>query len=273
MNNNTQPAAGGQQSLAPSPSEIISVLKDIQLSDTFPVKQTLLDDLSARQAMDKLTFEDAVEVAREVMLAGGAIEKAMAIAKNLFQPGDIIEFCAIPPGAQLVALHGDPHDAEQGAEMAEFVQKHLGHANLYVGICPRKAHMSGMRSRAKNMDVLCRRHVVLDLDDQDATDVDLGWLQTVEVLKRHGPALTVRSGNGWQIWINIEEQAGDALHQSASTLKDALAVIGADNTGDFSRLMRLPYTLNIPNLGKRQKGCAVRFAGPVNVQASQEAAA
>lgn len=269
----TQPATSGQQIPVASPDEILNVLNEFRGSGAFPVKSELLDSLSKRCAKGKLTFEDARNAIRAVMLDGGAVEQAMDAVKGLFQPGDIVEFCAISPQGGVVALQGDPHDAKPAAKMAEFVRNQLGYANLYVGICPRQPHMSGQRRRAKNADVFCRRHVVLDLDDKDAPDTDAGWLRTVEALRQLGPALSVRSGNGWQIWFNIEVQGGEDLHQSAPAISEALAVIGADSTGDLSRLMRLPYTLNVPNDSKRRKGRVVRFASPVDAMAVQEAAA
>lgn len=273
LKNTTQPALGGQPIHVPSPGEVLDVLNDFRRSGAFPVKSELLDALSTRHAVGRLTYEGAREAIRAVMLEGGAVEKTMGTVKGLFQPGDIVEFCAISPQGGIVALQGDPHDVKLGPKMAEFVRNQLGYVSLYVGICPRQPHMSGKQRRAKNADVLCRRHVVLDLDDKDAPDADAGWLRTVEALRQLVPALSVRSGNGWQIWFNIEVQAGEDLQQSAPALNEALAVIGADSTGDLSRLMRLPYTLNVPSEGKRRKGCVVRFASPMDAMAVQEAAA
>lgn len=273
MKNNTQPPEGGQQTLAPSPDEILDNLNDFRKTGAYPVEPQLLDTLSARQAIGLLTYEDALVAIRTVMISGGAVEQAMDAIKHLFRPGDVVELCALHPQGGAVAVQGDPHDAVQAAEMATFVRNQLGHANLYLGICPRKPQMSGKRRRANNTDVLCRRHIVLDLDDKDAPDMDEGWMRTVEVLHSLRPALAVRTGNGWQFWFIINEQAGEALHDSAPVLNEAQAVVGADNTGDAARLMRLPFTLNIPNGRKRRNGAVVRHAAVVDAPPVQEAAA
>lgn len=262
-----------QQARPPSPQEVIDVLAEAREHGLIPPNDKTADMLQTRLALGGLTFVEALAALRDV-LAANAADKALAATKTLFQPGDVVELCAIGTDGNVTALHGDLFDPEQEQALLGFVRDQFGHRNLYVGICPRKPDMAGQRRRAKDVDVRCRRHVVLDLDFKDAPEVDKDWSRTLGALRTLGPVLVLHSGNGWQVWFEVEEQAGAALAASTAPISEALVLIGSDAVHEPSRIMRLPFTLNIPNEHKRRRGAVLRLALPDNtVAAKQELAA
>lgn len=261
-----------QQARPLSPQEVIDVLASAQARGLIPPGDKTQTTLQARHAVANLTYEEAMTAAHDV-LAVNAAGKAMDAIKALNQPGDIVELCAIGTDRSVVALCGDLFDPEQGRELRDFARSHFGHNNIYVGICPRKPDMAGQHRRATDADVQLRRLVVLDLDFKDAPDVDRDWSRTLDALRTLGPVLVVHSGNGWQIWFELEEQTGAALAAATAPISEALALMGSDAVHEPSRLARLPYTLNVPSERKRLRGAVLRLALPDTVAADQELAA
>ncbi len=264
-----KPANGGQQS--PSPEEAIEVLKVAQISGLTDNGEPTLEQLAAQFAFGSLTFEDALAATRDALLANGIAQRALDAVASLFLPGDVIELCAIGTEGSVVAICEKLDCSEGRTALLEFINAQFGHRNLYLGVCPRKEHMAGERRRAKAQDVACRRHLVADLDFKDAPDMDPDWARTVEALSTLHPSMTVQSGNGFQVWLRAQEQRDEALQSSSvGSLADALAALGSDAVADPARIMRLPYTLNIPNERKRQRGAVLRLAVPVEQPANQQ---
>lgn len=257
----------------PAPTEAIAVLNEARAHCLLQADDDTLMSLNEQHSMGRLVHDDALSATRASLIRGGAVERAMEALKTLFQPGDVVEIRAIGTDRSVVVLCGDLFDPKQSAALAEFIQKQYGYRNLYVGICPRKPHMAGERKAAKAEDVLCRRHLVLDLDLKDAPDVDSDWSLTLSALRALGPVLTLNSGNGFQVWLPIKEQTGDDLSKSVTHLAEALALIGSDPVADLPRVMRLPFSLNLPNEIKRARGAVVRLALTVDVINEKECAA
>lgn len=256
----------------PDPQEVIDSLNAAQTAGLISADEHLQETLQARLALGNLTYDEAVEAVRHVVTTE-ASRKALDAVKTLFRPGDVIEFCALYLDGTVAAICGDVFDPEQERMLRKFVAHHFAKANLYIGVCPRKSNMAGQRRRATSVDVKNRRHVVLDLDFKDAPDADADWSRTLSELRNRGPVLIVQSGNGWQVWFEIEEQTGGQLSASAALLSEALALIGSDKVHDAPRLMRLPYTPNIPSEAKRTRGAVWRFALPDSSGTKRELAA
>ena len=264
-----KPANGGQQS--PSPEEAIEVLKAAQKSGLSDDGDSTLEQLAAQFAFGSLKYDDALTTTREALVSSGIAQRAIDVVASLFLPGDVIELCAIGTDGSVVALCEKLDGAAGQAALLEFTNAQFGHRNLYLGCCPRKEYMAGEHRRAKSQDVACRRHLVADLDLKDAPDVDPDWSQTVVALSALNPDLTLNSGNGWQVWLLVQEQRDEALQSSSvGPLADALATLGSDPVSDPARIMRLPYTLNIPNERKRQRGAVLRLALPVEHAANEQ---
>lgn len=265
----TEPTTGGQE--LHSPEETLDVLYSAKKLGLLNSGEPTIEQLAAQFAIGSLTVEDALAATREALLKSDIARRALYVVASLFLPGDVIELCAIGTDGSVVALCEKLDGAAGQTALIEFIEAQFGFRNLYLGCCPRKAHMAGERRRAKAQDIACRRHLVADLDLKDAPDVDPDWSQTVKALGALHPSVTVQSGNGWQIWLRVQEQRDAALLSTSSgPLADALAALGSDAVADPARIMRLPYTLNIPNERKRRRGAVLCLAVPVEQPANQQ---
>lgn len=207
----------------------------------------------------------------EALRDGPAAEMALDAIALAFAQGDVIELRALDPArvSGPASYCGRLEDAEQRAAMAAFIRDHMGLRNLYVGCNPRGDDWAGLRGKMVGSkltfpdaaDVPVRRNVVLDLDLKDAPDVDPDWTQTVDALRTElDPILVLNSGNGYHVWLPIEPASGADVAASTARLAAAMAQIGADNIADPPRIVRLPFTLNLPNPSKRARGAVVRLA-------------
>lgn len=194
--------------------------------------------------------------------AGPAAEMALEAITPAYTPGDVIELRALDPaGAGGLSLCGRLDDPAERAALEGFIRDHNGRRNLYVGCNPRRADMAGTMQAASAADVPVRRNVVLDFDLKDAPSVDPDFKRTLDALRtKLDPLMIVNSGNGYHVWLPIEPMSGPDLAVSAGPLATAMARIGADNLADLPRIVRLPFTLNMPSPSKRARGATVRLA-------------
>lgn len=257
----------------PTSDEVLQVFRQaVKYGLISPSARSSLAALEAQQAGGALTHDEALTALRDALLGAGIARRAVDTVKQLYEPGDVIEFRAVYDGGA-VSLCGDLHNDAQRTAMIALVENHLGHSSLYFGVCPRKPEFAGTNKSGAAKDVLCRRHIALDLDNKDAPDVDPDWTRTLDALKALGPAMVLNTGNGWHLWFRVEDQDNPETGQPAFTR--ALGIIGSDAVADLSRVMRLPFTLNIPNAGKRERGAVLRLACPLqqaNTQPESEAA-
>jgi hypothetical protein len=61
----------------------------------------------------------------------------------------------------------------------------------------------------------------------------------------------------------VEALSGSNVDASAAPLAAAMARLGADNMADAPRIIRLPWTVNVPNAAKRARGAVPRLAAPL----------
>lgn len=195
---------------------------------------------------------------------GPAATKALDAISKFFAPGDVIELRALSvSGTGPASLCGRLDDPAERQALEAFIRDHIGQRNLYVGINPRRADMAGTARSASAPDVAQRRAVVLDLDFKDAPAADPDWENTLDAIQTElDPGLVVQTGNGVHVWLEVEPTSGADLDASRVAIKDAMDRIGSDDMSDLPRIIRLPYTVNLPNSGKRQRGAKVRLAVP-----------
>ena len=110
----------------------------------------------------------------------------------------------------------------------------------------------------KKDDILCVRVVWVDLDGKDfcPTDIQKGKEMALAALRKLGeriqPSCIVDSGNGfhayWYLAEPVQLDSPQAI-QNVETVNAALATaLGGDHAWDISRVLRLPYTLNLKDL-------------------------
>jgi hypothetical protein len=203
------------------------------------------------------------EVAR-LLARKTAAKKALDCVGWFFRPGEVIELLAIDPvTGRARSLCGRLDVSEQRVALLAFICEHNGRWNLYIGINPRRAELAGTSKSGSGQDVVARRVMVLDFDDKDAPPADPQWKRTIATLRGLNPVLVLATGNGTHVWLPIAEVRDTDLAASVGLLAEAMARLGADNTADLPRVMRLPYTVNIPTAAKLRRGAVVRFVAPV----------
>lgn len=223
-----------------------------------PEQSDELDKLRAQIAFGDPNAE-AAPLLHGVLAPSLAPDMALDVIRPLFEPGDVIELRALDPaGGRSQSLHGlfdDPHDREL---LLGFIARHVGLRNLYFGANPRVPGKRGSTSAANDADVLARRAIAFDLDYKDAPPVDPDWSATVAALRELCPELEVQTGNGVQVWFRLNDPMDAAA--SAAVVADLMAQVGADNVADAPRIMRLPFTVNLPTATKRARGNVPRLA-------------
>lgn len=210
----------------------------------------------------------AYAVLVRALRSGPAAGRALDVIASMFGTDAVIELRAVLPRGGAHSYCGRIGHEREG--MLAFIRSHLGTANLYLGINPRKAELAGTETAGNANHVQSRRHVVLDLDLKDAPASDPDWTRTLGALRAHDSALVVDTGNGLHVWFNVQPVEAEELAASVSPLAGAMAAIGSDNMADSPRIIRLPWTINVPTKQKRERGARLALA---SVQAGQNPAA
>lgn len=190
---------------------------------------------------------------------GPAGERALATLDALCGPDDVIELrvLSLRDGEGAVSFNGRP--GHERGQMAARIREHNGQRNFYRSINSHRAALAGSAAAAKADDVVGRRYVVLDFDNKDAPDADPNWTRTVAALSPDA-ALVVNSGNGTHVWLAVEPVEGADVAATTAPLAGAMAALGADNMADPPRIIRLPFTINIPTKAKRARGAKLALA-------------
>ncbi|TPL53357.1 hypothetical protein FJ937_08360 [Mesorhizobium sp. B2-4-4] len=223
--------------------------------------QAALDVLRAKVALGTMSDADAQAAMHDLLSAGPAADQALNEIASLFMPDDVVEIRALHPFERGgVSINGRLGVRDERANMLRFIRNHIGSRNLYFGANSRRADLAATTHPADTADVVSRRNIVLDLDLAHAPENDKSWTRTLDRLRELGPAMVVRSGNGWHVWLPCEVLDGAAVSASAGPLAGAMTRLGADNMADPARIARLPFTVNLPTSSKRGRGCVPQLA-------------
>lgn len=230
-------------------------------------RRGLIDPAEATQieglyAISLLTSDGLKGRVLDALRAGPAAGLALDAIAPAFAPDDVIELRALnPAGGGGLSICERLDNPAGRAALEAFIRDHTGRRNVYIGCNPRRPDMAGTTQSASASDVPIRRNVVLDLDKKDAPSVDPDWTRTVEALRNElDPVLILNSGNGFHVWLSIEPVSGPDVAASTASIAAAMARLGADNIADPPRIVRLPFTLNLPSAAKRARGATVRLA-------------
>lgn len=207
-------------------------------------------------------------VLNNALAQGDAAQRGLDFLAALFRPTDVIELRALDPmGGGGLSICGRLGDAAERGKLADFINTHNGHRNIYFGINPRRSDMAGTAKSGKAADVVARQVMFLDFDNKDAPDVDVGWTDTLTRLRQIGPLATVQSGNGWHVYLPFERlEEAEGVSKGAGALKGAMDALGADNMSDAPRIARVPFTVNLPGRSKLERGCEAQMCLPVKGQ-------
>lgn len=228
------------------------------------IERARADSIKHRFARGLLPLAALQAEIAKCLAESSAPARAIEAIKAAFAPGDVIEVRAIYTDGRVQAICVCPDKPVDLQKALNFIGQFIGYANLYVGCNPRCNELAGTGRAGGANDVAARRVIVLDLDDHAAPDVDPGWRRTVKMLHSLDPLMIVNTGNGTQVWLQIETVTGDKLEASTAMIRAAMSRLGADNTSDLPRVMRLPFTLNLPTETKLKRGAVPRLALPVH---------
>lgn len=225
------------------------------------------DRIKASLAVGQIKPDILPDALKYALAGGKAAQRAIGFLEGLFDPSDVVELRVIDPaGGGAASYCGRLNDPAQREEMAAFINAHNARSNIYLGVNPRHDDMAGTTRAAKNADVKARQLVALDFDLKNAPDVDPDWSRTLDALKALGPADMVDTGNGWHVHFLIDRIDGtEAASAVIGQIKEAMARLGSDDVSDTPRIMRLPWTVNMPTASKRKRGCMPVLARPVTL--------
>lgn len=245
--------------------ELLDLLRAAQQAGLIrPADGAEIGRLEALVAIGMEPSEPLPDIANRFLAAGPAAERALDALARLFSPEDVIELRALDPaGGGAVSLSGRLGVSQERAALADFINAHNGRRNLYVGVNPRLASLSGTGTPSGAAEVACRVAAVIDLDLKDAPATDPEWAQTRAELTALGPELILDSGNGWHFWLRLDPLYGEDMEAATGPLAASMANLGADNMADLPRIGRLSCTPNLPTPSKRKRGAVPRMALPV----------
>jgi hypothetical protein len=199
-------------------------------------------------------------------LAGLALE----IVTQAFEPGSgVIELSAIKLHGGRVSVRLDVGDPSARSKALAFLVEHMGWGNLYVGLQPRRSDWTGNRV-PNEQDVLEYRRVGFDFD-RGAGETDADWnersTKIVANCKSAGAFLVVMSGGGVQAFWKVTPSRDTSEIRGRKSVVAALSkAVSSDNVGDLHRLMRLPFTVNLPTAKKLERGREIALARPVHFE-------
>lgn len=147
----------------------------------------------------------------------------------------------------------------------KWIKSHNGSRNLYWHVNPVRSSL-GKKAQREDIESVCYLHV--DIDPRPtASDVPLASLQN-EILSLltdrlpagvPEPTFIIFSGGGYQAFWKLREPLrveGDIERAEDAKLynKGLEKLLGGDNCHNIDRLMRLPFTMNLPDARKKSKG-------------------
>src|SRR5205814_7166683 len=147
-------------------------------------------------------------------------------------------------------------------EALEWLRQHNGVANLYWSVNPPNRELD---KKARREDILEVRLLHVDIDPRAGEELAEERQRALALLTDRKPATVpepsfiIDSGGGYQaFWlltqpipINGDMNRAEELKRYNQQLE---IVFGGDSCSNIDRIMRLPYTVNIPDEKKRRKG-------------------
>ncbi len=158
------------------------------------------------------------------------------------------------PGARpIISFTFDPR-TEQPA-LAEFIRKQDGLRNVYFGPNPVRGRLT---KKATKDDIAELRFVYVDIDPRAGADLDTDRARIRGLIERYPcrPQMVVDSGNGYQLYWRLPEPlAADGNVEMIEAVNRYLELaLGGDSCHNADRVLRVPFTYNLPNRKKQAAG-------------------
>jgi len=174
------------------------------------------------------------------------------------------------------SISGRTFEPGQFPEMQSWIDGHNGHSNCYFSVNEPRAGVP--HSKLRKCDIVAVRALHVDIDPRRDADPDAERIRLRKLISEGSlkPTFAVDSGGGVQAFWKLSQKIAipDGPGEFEQMNRAAAALFGeGDATQNIERIMRLPGTINIPNVSKRAKGRTERRAsmlwsdGPVYEQA------
>ncbi len=186
-----------------------------------------------------------------------------------------------PKSGRATTRAWDANEPESLQEMSNFIAALNGVENLYFQPNPDIREALAIGEKSKREEIAAGYALFLDID---CYSIGIPKETAIEHVTENPPigmpgpcSVLIDSGGGihaywlldpaWKIPAYVEAAWGEAVHEFEMRLCGIIGAYGmmADaKLKDICRMMRLPYTYNIPNDKKRAKGCLVSLSKPLS---------
>lgn len=172
----------------------------------------------------------------------------------------LIEIRCLNSGKKPESIFIKPSDIIYDHKLDEILKLNEEGYNIYAGVNPRPLSMKKKQDDIR--DITC---LWLDIDGKN---FDEGKKEARDRIVNFplDPTLIVDSGNGYHLYWVLKEPIINSTEESRKEIKQVLSglsiSLGADKQAiNFDRVMRLPGTLNLKDLGN-PKGCWINLFSP-----------
>lgn len=131
----------------------------------------------------------------------------------------------------------------EAEEMFDWIDDLQGSKNLYFHV--NELSSGVIHQKAKKTDVSAALYLHVDIDDMNALSRIQNYLPK--------PTAVVFSGGGYQAFWKLKEPSRDLEHVERCNAAIAGA-LGGDKCHNIDRVMRLPWTINLPSAKKQKAG-------------------
>ena len=171
-------------------------------------------------------------------------KKAYDFLAAIAQDSRITLVAIAPEGGALIARTFDASDRDS---IVAWLVERCSRENLYFQVNPLRAGVANKKAKKEKIAHAVTLHVDID---------DLGGLDRLRSFNP-APSAVVCSGNGYHAYWLLNEPCADLSR--VERLNDALmGKLGGDiGTGNIDRILRVPFTENLPNAKKQAQGKGV----------------
>lgn len=161
-----------------------------------------------------------------------------------------------------VAATFDPRG--EGAALASFIEKQRGSRNVYFS--PNRVG-TRIQKKASKTDIAALTMAHVDIDPRDGADLEAERTRIRKLIDDYPirPQIVVNSGNGFQLFWRLEAPlvAPRDIDRVEAINRHLQAAFGGDHCHNVDRLLRVPFTDNLPNAKKQRAGRTAVLAAVV----------
>jgi len=183
-------------------------------------------------------------------------EAALHFLRKWCPEGPWVLTSIVPDGKTTTATFA----ADQWQAAATWLDERQGKENIYFHVNPT---LRALTNKASKEDIARLAYLHVDLDPRAGEDITAERERALKLLQgyRLHPTAIVDSGGGYQGFWRLLASEKLETHGKVERAQDLERYniqleheFGADHCHNIDRIMRLPGTINLPNLRKRKKG-------------------